>query len=110
MNICSLIYYAGLSRSIMQLSDDGNFMWNGNEWLPVESAPVTEVAAPVEVQETPQVTDVVGMPQMVAPVVVVTSTPGGKPAINMAAALSVFKYGIIALAGWIVSMLSIIHI
>ena len=29
-----------------QLSDDGNFMWNGNEWVPVEQAPAAEPAAP----------------------------------------------------------------
>jgi hypothetical protein len=89
----------------MQLSDDGNFMWNGNEWLPVESAPATEPAAPMEVQQAAQVQAVVAMPEAPAPVVIMTSTPGGKPAINMAAALSVFKYGIIALGGWIVSMI-----
>ena len=29
-----------------QLSDDGNFMWNGNEWVPVEQAPAPVAAAP----------------------------------------------------------------
>ena len=30
-----------------QLSDDGNFMWNGNEWVPVEqqAAPAAPMAA-----------------------------------------------------------------
>ena len=39
-----------------QLSDDGNFMWNGNEWVPVEQAPAAEPAAPAVVEpvaETP---------------------------------------------------------
>ena len=101
----------------MQLSEDGKFMWDGNEWLPVENAPATEPAAPTEVaapieavapmdvQQVAQVQPLVTMPGAVAPVVIMTSDPTGKPAINMAAALSVFKYGIIALGGWIVSMI-----
>ena len=99
----------------MQLSEDGNFMWNGTEWVPVEeqaTAKVEEVAAP----PTPEVSSPGIMPQetsvqplntapaMIAPVII---KPGvtQKPAINMAAAFSVFKYGIIALAGWFVSMI-----
>ena len=101
----------------MQLSEDGKFMWDGNEWLPVENAPATEPAAPTEVaapieavapmdvQQVAQVQPLVTIPGAVAPVVIMTSEPAGKPAINMAAALSVFKYGIIALGGWIVSMI-----
>ena len=101
----------------MQLSEDGKFMWDGNEWLPVENAPATdpaaptevaapiEAVAPMEVQQVAQVQPLVTMPGAVAPVVIMTSDPTGKPAINMAAALSVFKYGIIALGGWIVSMI-----
>ena len=91
----------------MQLSEDGNFMWNGNEWIPVEAqtpAPVQEVAAPVVVPQEAAVQAVNTTPEMVTSVVIV---PGAsqKNAINMAAALSVFKYGIIALGGWIVSMI-----
>ena len=99
----------------MQLSEDGNFMWNGTEWVPVEeqaTATVEEVAVP----PTPEVSSPAIMPQetsvqqlntapaMIAPVII---KPGAtqKPAINMAAAFSVFKYGIIALAGWFVSMI-----
>lgn len=42
-----------------QLSDDGNYMWNGNEWVPVEQAPAASepaVVAPAVVEpvaETP---------------------------------------------------------
>ena len=99
----------------MQLSEDGNFMWNGTEWVPVEeqaTATVEEVAVP----PTPEVSSPAIMPQetsvqplntapgMIAPIII---KPGvtQKPAINMAAAFSVFKYGIIALAGWFVSMI-----
>ena len=59
----------------------------------------------MDVQQVAQVQPLVTMPGAVAPVVIMTSDPTGKPAINMAAALSVFKYGIIALGGWIVSMI-----
>ena len=109
----------------MQLSEDGNYMWNGTEWVPVEQqspAPTEEVEAPPptpEVDATPPTTEaptLAVMPQetavqpvntapaMIAPVII---KPGEspKPAINMAAAFSVFKYGIIALAGWFVSMI-----
>lgn len=32
----------------MQLSEDGNYMWNGQEWIPVENAPETTESTPVE--------------------------------------------------------------
>lgn len=108
----------------MQLSEDGNYMWNGTEWLPVESQPEqpqiaeqpaisTEPVAPelstiepivqpaTPVSQLPQV-----LPQQnLQPVIVTTSPQGMKAAINLSSALSVFKYGIIALGGWIVSMI-----
>ena len=40
----------------MQLSEDGNYMWNGSEWVPVEQAPAEEatsvIAAPDEMAST----------------------------------------------------------
>jgi len=98
----------------MQLSEDGNFMWNGTEWVPVEAeAPAEEAAAPMETEApamdmapmdaaTPAV---IPAPGLVAPAQIMVSTTQPKAAINMAAALSVFKYGFIALAGWFVSMI-----
>ena len=44
-------------------------------------------------------------PGLVAPAQIMVSTTQPKAAINMAAALSVFKYGFIALAGWFVSLI-----
>ena len=107
----------------MQLSEDGNYMWNGTEWLPVENQPEqpqiaeqpaisTEPVAP-EVSTDPIVqpaTPVNQLPQVLPqqnlqPVIVTTSPQGMKAAINLSSALSVFKYGIIALGGWIVSMI-----
>tara|TARA_B100000459_G_C8578151_1_gene201944 strand:- start:823 stop:1401 length:579 start_codon:yes stop_codon:yes gene_type:complete len=48
---------------------------------------------------------VIPTPGIVAPAQIMVSTTQPKAAINMAAALSVFKYGFIALAGWFVSMI-----
>tara|TARA_B100000131_G_scaffold4851_1_gene5021 strand:+ start:291 stop:971 length:681 start_codon:yes stop_codon:yes gene_type:complete len=101
----------------MQLSEDGNFMWNGTEWVPVEAeAPAEEAAAPMEAEApamemapmevaTPGAPAVIPTPGLVAPAQIMVSTTQPKAAINMAAALSVFKYGFIALAGWFVSMI-----
>ena len=116
----------------MQLSEDGNFMWNGTEWVPVEAeAPTEEAAAPMETEApaeemAPMETEApaeemappamemapmeaaapaVTAPGLVAPAQIMVSTTQPKAAINMAAALSVFKYGFIALAGWFVSMI-----
>lgn len=92
----------------MQLSDDGNYMWNGTEWVPVEAAPapaapaMPEPAAPV--MPTPVAPMAAAAPQtLVAPVVISTSAPA-KPAISLSSALSVFKYGFLSLVGWFVSM------
>ena len=92
----------------MQLSDDGNYMWNGTEWVPVEAAPapaapaMPEPAAPV--MPTPAAPMAAAAPQtLVAPVVISTSA-SAKPAISLSSALSVFKYGFLSLVGWFVSM------
>ena len=89
----------------MQLSEDGNYMWNGDEWVPVEKTVDAAPAAPVEVQAPAQPMAVEATPNMGAPVVINTPISGDKPAVNIAAALSVFTYGFIALGGWIVSMI-----
>ena len=113
----------------MQLSEDGKYIWNGTEWVPVEeqaptaaeeveaAPPVLEAPSPAVMPQETAVQPVNTAPAMISPVII---KPGAspKPAINMAAAFSVFKYGIIALAGWFVSMillsivwyLSLIHI
>ena len=115
----SSVYTSGLQQRFMQLSEDGNFMWNGTEWVPVESeAPAEEMApmeteAPAEEMAPPAMemapmeaaAPAVPAPGLVAPAQIMVSTTQPKAAINMAAALSVFKYGFIALAGWFVSMI-----
>ena len=92
----------------MHLSDDGNYMGNGTEWVPVEAAPAPAVpampdpAAPA--MPTPAAPMAAAAPQtLVAPVVISTSAQA-KPAISLSSALSVFKYGFLSLVGWFVSM------
>ena len=97
----------------MQLSEDGNFMWNGTEWVPVEAEAPAEEMAPMETEAPAEemapmeaaAPAVIPAPGLVAPAQIMVSTTQPKTAINMAAALSVFKYGFIALAGWFVSMI-----
>ena len=57
----------------MQLSEDGNYMWNGTEWLPVEAQ--EEQQQPVQetsVQPPIQSNDPAGEVQQVAPQTVAT--------------------------------------
>ena len=49
-----------------QLSDDGNYMWNGNEWVPVEQAPA---AAEPAVAASAVMDPVAETPAMVEPAV-----------------------------------------
>ena len=56
----------------MQLSEDGNYMWNGDEWVPVEKTVDAAPAAPVEVQAPAQPMAVEATPNMGAPVVINT--------------------------------------
>ena len=97
----------------MQLSDDGNFMWNGTEWIPnpdaanvtpehkaVDDVSMAEAAvpdvvtpepvaakAPVVMAQSPLAME----PMMTTPSTMVVGSaqhaPTGTPAINMAAAL-----------------------
>ena len=46
----------------MQLSEDGNFMWNGTEWVPVEEQ-ATATVEEVAVSPTPEVSSPAIMPQ-----------------------------------------------
>ncbi len=50
-----------------QLSDDGNFMWNGNEWVPVEQAPVPVAAAPAMAEPVAAVAPAMAEPVAAAP-------------------------------------------
>lgn len=113
----------------MQLSDDGNFMWNGTEWIPNPDAAVAtpehklerEVETPEptpepasELMASPAPIAVISSPMAMEPMgtmpgVMATGTPmapsTGVSAINMAAALSVFKYGILSIIGMLLSVI-----
>ena len=80
----------------MQLSEDGNYMWNGREWVlkqaPAEEATVIaapdeiastveEIASLVEMQQTTEPQTAMVTQQVIAPVeIMVDNTP--KPAIT----------------------------
>ena len=111
----------------MQLSDDGNFMWNGTEWIPNPDAAVAtpehKLAGEVETPEpTPEpASELMASPAPIAvspspmamqpmgamPVAMATgmAPSSGASAINMAAALSVFKYGILSIIGMLLSVI-----
>lgn len=113
----------------MQLSDDGNFMWNGTEWIPnpeaTQATPVhndveADSAAAVPTSVNPGAATMVAYPMQpvaMTPMTPMTTAPSampmgtiqgsttGTPAINMAAALSVFKYGILSIVGMILSFI-----
>ena len=97
----SLIYYTGFAVTTMQLSEDGNYQWNGEEWIPVEQSPAITETAPVEVPETTPVevpeTAPVEVPETApadvqtpapeevqTPAPMVVSTPAVTPILNFA--------------------------
>ena len=51
-----------------QLSDDGNYMWNGNEWVPVEQAPSAAEPAASAVMEPVAETPAMVEPTVATPV------------------------------------------
>jgi len=97
-----------------QLSDDGNFMWNGNEWVPVEqqAAPAAPmVAAEPMAAAAPMVVSPhsdMGMAAVPAATVMVAasgSSSGG--GLDFTRGFSTLKYG---LAAFISSILTVILI
>ena len=107
----------------MQLSEDGNYMWNGDEWVPVEQAPVISETEPVEVQ-TPETTlattpVTTPVPTPVTPVPTVVSTPtvtpmiqnmGGKgtSGLDFTRGFSTLKYGLAAFLSTILTVILIL--
>lgn len=115
----------------MQLSDDGNFMWNGTEWIPNPDAavatpehkleveaetpeptpkpePVSEFMAspaPIAVSSSPMAMEPMGTIPGVMAAGTLMAPSSGVSAINMAAALSVFKYGILSIIGMLLSVI-----
>ena len=116
----------------MQLSEDGNYQWNGEEWIPVEQSPeITETApievsetAPVEVPETaPAEVPETAPAEVQTPAPMVVSTPAVTPmvspvAINMDSkantgldftrGFSTLKYGLAAFLSTILTVILIL--
>ena len=96
-----------------QLSDDGNFMWNGNEWVPVEqqAAPAAPMAAAEPMAAAPMVvsphTDMGMAAVPAATVMVATSSSSSGGGLDFTRGFSTLKYG---LAAFISSILTVILI
>lgn len=100
----------------MQLSEDGNYQWNGQEWIPVEQTPVIAETEPVESTE-------IAPAEVQTPAPTVVSTPVVTPmtspvAINMdgkantgldfTRGFSTLKYGLAAFISTIVTVILIL--
>ena len=98
-----------------QLSDDGNFMWNGNEWVPVEqqAAPAAPMAAAEPMAAAaPMVvsphTDM-GMAAAPAATVMVASSGGSSGSgLDFTRGFSTLKYGLAAVLSSILTLILII--
>ena len=97
-----------------QLSDDGNFMWNGNEWVPVEqqAAPAAPMAAaePMAAAAPMVVSPHTDMGMAAAPAAaVMVAASGGSSGggLDFTRGFSTLKYG---LAAFISSILTVILI
>ncbi|MBN74725.1 MAG: hypothetical protein CMA73_03485 [Euryarchaeota archaeon] len=102
-----------------QLSDDGNFMWNGNEWVPVEqqAAPAAPMAAAEPMAAAPMAA---AAPMVVSPhtdmgmaaapaATVMVATSGGSSGggLDFTRGFSTLKYGLAAFVSSILTMILI---
>jgi hypothetical protein len=102
-----------------QLSDDGNFMWNGNEWVPVEqqAAPAAPMAAAEPMAASPMAA---AAPMVVSPhtdmgmaaapaATVMVATSGGSSGggLDFTRGFSTLKYGLAALLSSILTVILI---
>jgi len=102
-----------------QLSDDGNFMWNGNEWVPVEqqAAPAAPMAAAEPMAAAPMAA---AAPMVVSPhtdmgmaaapaATVMVATSGGSSGggLDFTRGFSTLKYGLAALLSSILTVILI---
>ena len=97
-----------------QLSDDGNFTWNGNEWVPVEqqAAPAAPMAAAAPMVVSPH-TDMGMAAAPAATVMVATSGASSGGGLDFTRGFSTLKYGLAAVLSSILTLiliLSLIHI
>ena len=85
----------------MQLSDDGNFQWNGNEWVPVDQAAAP--AAPMVVSPHAEM----AAPVAAAPVTVMVSGSSSGGGLDFTRGFSTLKYGLAAFISSILTMILI---
>lgn len=90
----------------MQLSDDGNFMWNGNEWVPVEQEAAPAPAAPAAAAPA---APMVVSPHAAAPATVMVADSGSSSGggLDFTRGFSTLKYGLAAFISSILTMILI---
>ena len=86
----------------MQLSDDGNFQWDGNEWVPVEQAAAP--AAPMVVSPHAEM----ATPVAAAPATVMVSASSSDGGLDFTRGFSTLKYGLAAVLSSILTLILII--
>lgn len=86
----------------MQLSDDGNFQWDGNEWVPVEQAAAP--AAPMVVSPHAEM----AAPVAAAPATVMVSASSSDGGLDFTRGFSTLKYGLAAVLSSILTLILII--
>ena len=86
----------------MQLSDDGNFQWDGNEWVPVEQAAAP--AAPMVVSPHAEM----ATPVAAAPATVMISESSSGSGLDFTRGFSTLKYGLAAVLSSILTLILIL--
>ena len=86
----------------MQLSDDGNFQWDGNEWVPVEQA--AAAAAPMVVSPHAEM----ATPVAAAPATVMVSASSSDGGLDFTRGFSTLKYGLAAVLSSILTLILIL--
>ena len=86
----------------MQLSDDGNFQWDGNEWVPVEQAAAP--AAPMVVSPHAEM----ATPVAAAPATVMVSASSSDGGLDFTRGFSTLKYGLAAVLSSILTLILIL--
>ena len=100
----------------MQLSEDGNYQWNGEEWIPVEQSPAITETTPVEVPETapaevqtpsPMVVSTPAATPMASPVAISMDSMGNT-GLDFTRGFSTLKYGLAAFLSTILTVILIL--
>jgi len=86
----------------MQLSDDGNFQWDGNEWVPVQQTAAP--AAPMVVSPHAEM----AAPVAAAPATVMVSASSSGGGLDFTRGFSTLKYGLAAVLSSILTLILIL--